>query len=103
MVSRWISAAEVKLWWENGGAFVPPAVGRTSGRVHVFRFGGEMPAGVTPAQNIRLDFAFPLAGLVEGSGGLLIMQPATNTPIYNVSIRLPLHLKLDVVLKNRGV
>jgi len=103
LVSRWIGAAEVKLWWENGGTHVPPAVGRTSGRVSVFRFGGSMPAGVASDQNIRLDFAFPESHLVRGGSGFLIMQPAANIPIYNVSIQLPSELEIEAVLRNRGV
>jgi filamentous hemagglutinin len=103
MVSRWISAPEVKLWWNNGGTFVPSEVGRDSGRVSVIRCGGGVPPGVVPGANIRLDFAYPEAGLFAGGSGLLIYQPVTHVPIHNVSIHLPLGLEMDTVLKNRGI
>src|SRR5205823_11550281 len=86
MVSRWITAPEVKLWMANGGTFVPLDVGR-GGRVSVIPFGQQRkPAGIAQDQTIRIDFAVPEKVLQPAGEGKQILQPVANIPVYNVSI-----------------
>lgn len=103
MVSRWVSAPEVKLWMANGATFIPPTVGRFGGRVAVFPFGGAVPAGIGVDSVIRIDLGVPQRAIQKGGTEFFILQPFTNTPIYNVSIHIPLNLSVADVLRNRGV
>ena len=87
MVSRWIGEAEVSLWLASGGNTVPRDAGR-GGHLSVTRYESPRVAGTGP---IRLDFAFPSAGLQQGGRAewRFIIQPVPNTPIYNVTLHTP--------------
>jgi hypothetical protein len=103
MVSRWVSAPEVKLWMANGGTFIPPGVGRLGGRVAVIPFGAPKPAGIGTESVIRIDFGVPGKAVQVAGEGRQILQPITNTPIHNVSIHVPSNLSVADVLRNRGI
>ncbi len=84
-VSRWVNAAEAKLWMMNGGTYIPPLIG-SGGRVYVTLFGAPRPSGTDA---IRIDFGIPQAALQTAgrSNWRQLLQALSNTPIYNVSIR----------------
>jgi hypothetical protein len=102
MVSRWVGPSEVKLWFATGGTYIPPEIGRASERVSVIPYGGQLPAGLGRDSTIRIDFAVPERALNKGGEGLMIFQPSTNIPIYNVAIHIPVTLDVEDVLRNRG-
>src|SRR5260370_41893369 len=87
MVSRWVNAAEAKLWMMNGGTYIPPLIG-SGGRVYVTLFGAPRPSGTDA---IRIDFGIPQAALQTAgrSDWRQLLQALSNTPIYNVSIHVP--------------
>jgi hypothetical protein len=85
MVSRWIGESEVPLWLSRHGNTIPPEVG-AGGRLSVTDYEGGRVSGTGP---IRLDFAFPSRGFQRGGVGRFIIQPAVNTPIYNVTFHIP--------------
>jgi hypothetical protein len=87
MVSRWINAAEAKLWMQNGGTYIPPQVGAGS-RVYVTLYGEGRPSGTDP---IRIDFGIPETALqIAGrSDWRQLFQSLANVPIYNVKIHVP--------------
>lgn len=84
-VSRWINQAEADAWIANGGTTIPGGIGGETGRVYVTMPGAPKPGGTGP---IRVDFYVRADSLnVAGkSDWYQIMQPASNMPIYNVSI-----------------
>lgn len=87
MESRWVNAAEARLWMLNGGTYIPPQVG-AGGRVYVTLLGAVRPSGTDP---IRIDFGIPQIAL-QPAGRLdwkQLLQNLANTPIYNVSIHVP--------------
>ena len=85
MLSRWIDEPEVPLWLARHGNTIPPSAG-LGGRLSVTDYEGGRVSGTGP---IRLDFAFPSDGLQKGGVGRFIVQPALNTPIYNVTFHMP--------------
>jgi hypothetical protein len=104
MVSRWVSAPEVKLWFANGGTFIPAGVGRLAGRVAVVPFDTpKRPSGIGPDSVIRIDFAVPEKAVQAAGTGLHIVQPMANTPIYNLRIHVPSNLSIPDILRNRGI
>ena len=86
MVSRWVNAAEAKLWMMNGGTYVPPQVGG-GGRVYVTLFGAPRPPLTDP---IRIDFGIPQAALQTAgrSDWRQLVQSIANVPIYNLTIQV---------------
>jgi hypothetical protein len=97
MVSRWIGESEVPLWLARQGNTVPPEVGH-GGHLSVTDYEGGRVSGTGP---IRLDFAFPTQGLQKGGVGRFIIQPVVNTPIYNVTVHVPLTVNFEL-LKRRA-
>lgn len=87
MVSRWVNAAEARLWMLNGGTHIPPQVG-AGGRVYVTDFGAIRPSGTDP---IRIDFGIPQPALQPAGrkDWKQLFQNLANVPIYNVSIHVP--------------
>src|SRR5437868_5641362 len=87
MVSRWIGAAEAKLWMRNGGTCIAPQIG-AGGRVYVTLPGEPRPSGTGP---IRIDFGIPQAALQTAgdSGWKQLVQSLANVPVYNVTIHVP--------------
>ena len=86
-VSRWVSAAEVDLWLQNGATAIPAGIG-AGGRVYVTDSGAPQPGGTDP---YRIDFAVPAAALspAGNTGWYQIFQPMQSVPIYNVTITPP--------------
>ncbi|NVJ46738.1 MAG: hypothetical protein HWE07_06410, partial [Cytophagia bacterium] len=86
-VSRWIRESEVPLWVQNQGTSIPRGVG-AGGRVYVTLPGAPRPGGTGP---VRVDFALPARALQRASKKewFQVMQPASSTPIYNVTITMP--------------
>jgi hypothetical protein len=85
-VSRWVDEAEMKLWLENQGTFIPAEIG--GGRIYVTLPGAPKPGGTG---SIRIDFAVADSAL-QGAGNVLwrqIFGPVANMPIYNVRIVVP--------------
>jgi RHS repeat-associated protein len=87
-VSRWVDAQEAQLWMKGQGTFIPPGVGRDTGRVFVTAPDMPRPGMAGP---IRIDFSVPQSALQPGGiqGWYWLPQSIQNTPIYNVSIHHP--------------
>jgi filamentous hemagglutinin len=86
-VSRWIGEAEANIWLSRQGTSIPGNVG-SAGRLYVTSAGAPKPGGTGP---VRVDFSVPVNLLNIGGrvDWFFIMQPASNVPIYNVSINYP--------------
>jgi filamentous hemagglutinin len=99
MVSRWVNAAEAKMWMSNGGTYIPPRVGG-GGRVYVTRYGASRPSGTDA---IRIDFGVPQAAL-QTAGQMdwkQLLQSLANVPIYNVKIHVPNSLPASQITGKR--
>jgi hypothetical protein len=86
-VHRWTGLNEVNAWMKNGGTFIPPGIG-AGGRVYVTAPGAPQPPGTGPC---RIEFFFPQAGLMIAGHPhwYQMLQPVSNTPLYNVRIFMP--------------
>ena len=86
-VSRWMSDAEVKAWYDGGGTRIPPNIGANN-RLYVTKAGAPKPGGTG---GVRVDFHVPENSLQKAGNEQWrqILQPEANTPIYNVEIFLP--------------
>ena len=87
MVSRWVNAAEARLWMMNGGTYIPPQVGG-GGRVYVTLYGESRPSGTDA---IRIDFGIPKAAIQTAgrTDWRQLVQSLANVPIYNVKVHVP--------------
>lgn len=86
-VSRWTSEAEANIWMKNGATTIPIGIGANE-RLYVTLPGAPKPGGTGP---VRIDMHVP-EKMLQGAGNdgwRQIIQPQSNTPIYNVQINLP--------------
>ena len=86
-VSRWTSEVEAQAWMKEGATAIPSEIGANQ-RLYVTTHGAPKPGGTGP---VRIDFEVPEA-MLQGAGNVewrQVLQPQTNTPIYNVQINLP--------------
>lgn len=47
MLSRWVNADEVPLWFKNGGTAIPDDIRRSCARVYASEFGAPRATGAT--------------------------------------------------------